>query len=323
MGARYKTFDSTGVAPNGRLFAGDVNAIQDMKADSSDFAQTIDLGTLRIGEAGLTLTRFGAGEAQLAGDLRVTKLLRGLEGIIPGAFTTTQRDALAAGRAPYGIAILNTSKNIWEWNNGTDVARTWVPFGATPIINTLNNRPAANSVVPGTLFFATDQIVTYISDGSTWLRTSPPAGATMAWFAAAAPTGFVKYDGTNLPSSTGIYADLATHLGGVATPDTRGRVIVGQGTHVDHDNILDSDGLPVGQRRMAHKSSVADPGHSHTWQGTDFGGSAPNPHSDRGSTAQWNVSTTVNVTGITVGPQTGSEPVDTVANITGLYIAKL
>lgn len=225
-----KTFDSTGIAPNGKLFAGDLNAIQAAAAAQTDLTQTIDLGTIRIGEAGLTLTRFGAGEAVLAGDMRVTKILRGLEGIIPGAFTTIQRNAIAVNRAPYGIAILNSDKNKWEWNIGTDAARNWQPFGIDSPIGLLSAIPAASSVPTGSRYWATDQAVEYISNGSAWLRVGIPSGSTVWWFSGSAPTGWVKYDGSNLPSSTGIYLDLAAHLGGVATPNTKGKVLVGQDT---------------------------------------------------------------------------------------------
>jgi microcystin-dependent protein len=261
-----KTFDSTGIAPNGRIYAGDLNAIQAAAAAQADFAQTIDLGTLRVGEAGLTLSRIGAGEAQLAGDLRVTKIIRGLEGIIPGAFTTSQRDAIASGRAPYGLAILNTEKNKWEWNTGTDGARNWQPFGIDSLSGTLGTRPAASSVTPGSFYYATDQDVLYRSNGSAWSRVAtPPAGATMAWFNASVPTGWVAYDGTNLPSATGIYADLATHLGGVATPNTKGRVIVGRDTgDADFDTILETRGAKT------HTLGITEiPPHAHAinWQG--------------------------------------------------------
>lgn len=255
-----KTFDSTGVAPNGRLFAGDLNAIQAAAAGQSDFTQTIDLGTLRIGDSSLSISKIGAGELQVAADLRVTKILRGLEGIIPGAYTTTQRDAIAAGRAPYGIAILNSTKNIWEWNSGSDGARAWAPFGTGTVVDTLANRPAASSVVPGTSFFATDQVVEYVSNGSSWLRVSMAAGIFTLWGGAAAPTGWVLYDGGNLPSSTGIYADLATHLGGVAKPDWKGRVAVGlDAGQAEFDALGETGGAKT------HTLTIAEmPSHNHS-----------------------------------------------------------
>lgn len=129
MLTRYKTFDSTGIALAGRLYAGDLNGIQDAAAAQSDFAQTIDLANLRIGDSAIQLSKFGTNEAQFSGHLRSLGILRGLGGLISGAFTTTQRDAIASGFAPYGIVILNTTTNQYEWNRGTDAARDWRPFG--------------------------------------------------------------------------------------------------------------------------------------------------------------------------------------------------
>lgn len=130
-----KTFDATGLAPNGRLYAGDLNAIQAAAAALTDFAQTLSLGTLRIGETGLQLLKYATAEARLVGALRTDGLLRGLGGIIAGTYSTTQRDAIAlsVGLAPYGTIILNTTTNQYEWNKGTDAARDWKPLGVDPV----------------------------------------------------------------------------------------------------------------------------------------------------------------------------------------------
>jgi hypothetical protein len=125
---RVKTFQATGVAPDGRLYAGDLNAIQDAAAGKSDFTQTIDLATLRIGETGLQLLKYGPGEARISGALRTDGIIRGLGGFIAGAFTTVQRDAIPTGFAPYGTLILNTTTNAYEFNAGTDSARNWLAF---------------------------------------------------------------------------------------------------------------------------------------------------------------------------------------------------
>jgi hypothetical protein len=129
MGTRVKTFLATGVAPDGRLYAGDLNAIQDDYADLVNFAQTIDLAAIRIGETGLQLVRFGALDARITGALRADKIIRGLGGLYAGAFTTAQRDALAVVDRPYGLVILNTTTNQLEINIGTDVTPNWVPTG--------------------------------------------------------------------------------------------------------------------------------------------------------------------------------------------------
>jgi hypothetical protein len=185
----------------------------------------------------------------------------------------------------------------------TDTTLLWYDDGATwrsvapaaNLIGLLGARPAANAVAAGTTFFASDQIVDYISDGTTWFRKSVPAGTTVDWFKpdAAIPTGWVLYDGGNLPAATGIYADLYAHFGNSLTkPDTRGRGTVGLGTNGDVSGMGVSDGLAVASRSPKHNStngvtatpaltlpnhvhSIADPGHSHrywNWNGGNPGG---------------------------------------------------
>lgn len=129
---RYKTFDSTGIATGGRLYAADLNAIQDAAAGLTDFTQTISLGSALIGESGLALSRFGSGEAQITGLFRSTGLFRGMAGIVPGTFTTTQRNAIGAGLAPTGIIIYNSTTAQFEWNAGTDGARNWKALSYDP-----------------------------------------------------------------------------------------------------------------------------------------------------------------------------------------------
>lgn len=130
MNPRAKTFDATGVAPNGRLYAGDLNLIQDLVAALADLTQNLQVGTLAVGESGLLISRFGAGEAALAGALRISGIVRMLGGYIPPQMTTTVRNALPAGAAPFGLIIHNTTTARQEWNAGTDGARNWQPFGA-------------------------------------------------------------------------------------------------------------------------------------------------------------------------------------------------
>jgi len=139
--SRYKTFDATGIAPNGRLYAGDMNAIQDMKADQANFAQTIDLATVRLGDSAIQLVKYGTLDARFTSALRTDGILRALGGLYAGTFTTAQRDAIAAGSRPYGLIILNTTTNQIEWNKGSDAAPNWqpvsVPLTASIITNSL------------------------------------------------------------------------------------------------------------------------------------------------------------------------------------------
>jgi hypothetical protein len=114
------------------LYAGDLNAIQDGAAAQADFTQTIDLGTLRIGETGLQFLHYGTNEARLTGALRTDGILRGLGGTLAGAYTTTQRDAIPLGSRPYGVQILNITTNQYEFNSGTDATPAWRPTGVDP-----------------------------------------------------------------------------------------------------------------------------------------------------------------------------------------------
>lgn len=131
--SRVKTFDSTGIATAGRLYAGDLNAIEDQYADLTNLAQNVSVGSLAVGEAGLQMIRYGPGEFRLTGAVRTDGVVRALGGFYAGAFTTAQRDAILAGQAPqqrpYGLVILNTDTNRLEWNSGTDAAPSWKSVG--------------------------------------------------------------------------------------------------------------------------------------------------------------------------------------------------
>lgn len=128
--SRIKTFDSTGLATAGRLYAGDLNQIQDQYADLSNFSQAIALGSLAVGEAGLQLVRYGVGEARISGALRIDGILRALGGLYAGAFTTAQRDAIPANLAPTGLIIYNTTLGALQVNSGTDASRNWTSPGS-------------------------------------------------------------------------------------------------------------------------------------------------------------------------------------------------
>lgn len=127
---RVKTFDATAIAPNGVLYAGDLNAVQDAAAALTDFSQAISLGSVLIGDNTLQLFKYGAGEVRLTSALRTDGIVRALGGSFTGSFTTTQRDAIPAGSRPYGLAITNTTTNRLEWNSGTDATPVWRPVAA-------------------------------------------------------------------------------------------------------------------------------------------------------------------------------------------------
>lgn len=198
---RVKTFDSTGNAPGGRLFAGDLNAIQDQYADQTNLGQVISLGTAVIGEAGLQLLRYGAGEARLSGSLRTDSIVRALGGIYAGAFSTTQRNAIAAGFRPFGLVIFNTTTNQLEINKGTDAAPNWQPVSS------------AGVEVP----------VGGVMDWP-WAAASIPSWAVLAFNQSVLKTAYPTLD--TIASAAGyIYGTDATHF---SLPDYRGRIGVGK-----------------------------------------------------------------------------------------------
>lgn len=145
---RLKTYDATGIAPNGRLFAGDLNALQDAVAALTDLAQNISVGSLAIGESGLLLVRYGAGEGRLVGAFRTAGRLMAEAGILPGPLTTTQRNAIPSGMAPVGLVIFNSTTGVCEQNVGTDAARVWqaIVLGNDARLSDART-PSANSVV--------------------------------------------------------------------------------------------------------------------------------------------------------------------------------
>jgi hypothetical protein len=132
--SRYKTFDSTGLATAGRIYAGDLNAIQDLFADLYNLSQSLGVSSVALGEAGLQLLRYGAGEARLSGHMRVDGILRGLGGLFAGAYTTTARNAIAVGSRPFTLVIFNTTTNQFEYNAGSDATPNWQPV-SPPIAN--------------------------------------------------------------------------------------------------------------------------------------------------------------------------------------------
>jgi hypothetical protein len=172
---RVKSFDATGVAPSGRLYAGDVNAIQDAAAAQMDLAQILGAGTIEVGESGLQIVRFAALDLRITGAVRTDGILRGLGGLYAGQFTTAQRDAIDVGLAPFGLVVYNTTTNQLEINKGTDGARNWQPVGSRTDVGTYAARPAANTVAAGVKYFATDTLGMWQSDGAAWTLISQEA----------------------------------------------------------------------------------------------------------------------------------------------------
>jgi microcystin-dependent protein len=294
VGTRVKNFESTGIAPNGRLYAGDLNAIQDQYADLSNFAQTIDLANLRIGETALQLLRYGAAEARLSGSMRIDGIFRPLGGEVLVPLTETQRNALTVAQRPYGLLILNTTYNRLEWNSGSSAAPVWT------------------TIVQGTL--PDPEVVGVIK---MYGGEAPPAGYLLCDGAAVSRTTFAA-----LFAVIGGYYGAGDGASTFNLPDFRGRVAVGKNTanpYQDHGSLGNSDGTPVHARRTRHRHTVGDPGHSHY----DRGGARPFPaHGNYADTYDAEGWTGASTTGITVGPQSGYEPVDGASFLTVNFIIK-
>lgn len=216
--SRVKTFDATGISPNGRLFAGDLNSIQDQYADASNFSQTVDVSTLRVGDSGIQILKFGSGEARLTAAFRTDGIVRALGGLYGGAFTTTQRDAIAVGFRPYGLIVLNTTTNQYEWNQGSDATPSWVPVASGIKIGTLSSRPAASIGNAGSGYFSTDDKGgrMAVSNGTSWVNVTLPQYAEFTigamcdwpWALSSAPPQLLAAYGQAVSRST--YSELNT-----------------------------------------------------------------------------------------------------------------
>lgn len=225
--------------------------------------------------------------------------------VVPG--TPTAGATLANANGAANLTTLGeASKSVLA------LAYVWVPATAGALTSTATNirdiRPPASAGA-------------VLSGGF-------PVGATLEWNSTTPPPSgegtYLLEDGSAISRTT-----YATWFGRVGTqfgtgdgsttanlPDSRSRTAVcytPSGGHADHDTIGDSDGLAVGIRRMRHKHTVTDPGHTHTVDNFATGSSGP-----AGGTVfiSGTKQTGSAVTSITVGPQTGSEPTDTPAYIT-------
>jgi len=119
--------------------------------------------------------------------------------------------------------------------------------------------------------------------------TGMPTGSGCDWFAAAAPAGYLLCDGSAVSRATyaALFAVISTTWGagdGSTTfnlPDTRGRLVVGVGSHADVSALNANDGAALASRRVKHshtngvtaspsgltlpnhQHSISDPGHNH------------------------------------------------------------
>lgn len=193
---RLWTKNSTGVATNGRWYAGDINQLQDVVAALSDFLQTLDVNVLRIGDASLQLLKYGTSEFRMSGALRTDGIMRALGGFYAGAFTTPERDAIPTGFHPYGLVILNTTTNRLEVNLGSDATPTWLPVGVDPAGSlTFAGQPANNYFISASRTGDTNPRFRIREDGQhEW---GPGSGVTDTTLARSA-AGVLQLGGVNL-----------------------------------------------------------------------------------------------------------------------------
>lgn len=173
---RVKDFEATQIPPDGVLYAGDLNAIQDAAAALEDLTQNLQVGTLAIGQTDLQLLRFGALEAKVTGKLRSAGYVLGESGVAPGELTTTQRNALAAGSRPSGLIIKNTTTAQLEVNAGSDGAPNWQPLVPTELANNVITNAMLQDGIVNQAELATGAVIASKIDGSLKPSVSAAAG---------------------------------------------------------------------------------------------------------------------------------------------------
>lgn len=178
--SRVKTFDATGIAPGGRLYAGDLNSIQDQYADLVNYSQNHGVASLAVGDASIQLLKYGTGEARLTGLLRTDGILRGLGGLFAGQFTTAQRDAIGSGFRPYGLMILNTTENELQWNAGDDAMPEWMSVAMR------GDGLHAGGAIMGSSGAVGDDVLMVQVTGDTEARWIAEAGGALRWSSGAA-----------------------------------------------------------------------------------------------------------------------------------------
>jgi hypothetical protein len=237
--------------------------------------------------------------------------------ISSGTLASRPSTSLVAGMIYTATDVGGGTTYLYNGSSWIQMGSAVTIAGATITQGVLASRPAA-SASSGSMYYATDQDVMYLSNGTVWSRVnSMPAGATVLWYNSVAPTGWVLYNGGTLGGSTGIYADLYTHLGSTTTlPDFRGRMPIGLGTHTDVATIGNNEGQPtVGSRRGKHYHPTLSA--QKTSNANEGNGTAVFVMKD-GSTEN----TTTSTPPITVGPSSAA-PADSSGYMTVCIMAHL
>ena len=191
-----------------------------------------------------------------AGILQTDGLFKALAGIYGGELTTAQRNALPAGARPRGTVIFNTDNTRLEVNIGSDASPSWSGVGSGAAgSGLLSARPAYNAINSPTVYYATDQDVTYINIGTAWQRSGAQPGDLFLTLNTTPAAGRVLLTGQAWPATTGIYADLyakwsAQFPGNL--PDWQGRmpVIIGPNTEVNGIGKVEAGSLAAANRKV-------------------------------------------------------------------------
>ena len=248
---RVKTFDSTGLATAGRLYAGDLNLIQDQYADLVNYSQTHGVALLAVGDATLQLLKYGPGEMRLTGHVRTDGVLRALGGLFGGTFTTPARDAIPAGSRPYGLLIINSQTNRPEWNAGTDAVPNWQPIGITTIPpDSITATELANGSV-GQNELAANAVIASKVDGS--LKPSVSAAAATEALRALGTTGAMAAAGNDARLS-----DARTPTDGSVTLAKIAASLKPSGSAAAGDEALRAIGAGAGQVIAGNDARLSD-----------------------------------------------------------------
>jgi len=260
-------------------------------------------------DAVFNLTGFTAAHATLPRIDRVTLRVRdAFHGDAANDFSFQ----IVTGTATSGATLANLTGAAAIPNSQLLLANILIPATATTIITA--NIDTAIRAVSG------------FGGGS-----AVPPGSVTEYTGASAPAGWMLCDGTAISRTTyaTLYAVIGTAYGvgdGSTTfnlPDMRGRMPVGKGTHVDVDTLGDNEGVAtVGNRRPKHRTSLTDPGHTHTYTAPTGLTAAPAGSGSQPTTATGGTSTSSNTTGITVGSGNANDPLDSSPFLTLNYIIK-
>ena len=143
-----------------------------------------------------------------------------------------------------------------------------------------------------------------------------PAGLILPYASDNAPEGALLCDGAGYATTAQarLFAAIGYRYGGGGgsfnVPDIRGRIPAGKGAHADVDTLGKNEGVGLGARRPAHRHSVSEQMRGWNGQGIVAGEDTNVPLGSAMNNELIN-----HKHDVTVGPQSGNEPVDTPAFI--------